>query len=261
MTHNHPDVPRHHWLIRYYRAQLKFELRVLTALRIIPAPIAAAVFAWLRRTEVPKRGNTVNHSIRSKIVIPIVILLGITALILALVARWQDPPDQRTSTPNAEITALPGQEEPTAVRMDVWKRPTTTDPHAFAVAYARAIWTYDTGRHDLTDWQDAVSLFADPTGAAPQVAKSLLPSWSEWDQLELRKAHASASDVTAGTTPQLEKLQHVEYAPKGWHGFVIRGTQTTVLDTETTVFRRQATVGVVCTPVCKFWSASALVLP
>jgi hypothetical protein len=55
MTHNHPDVPRHHWLIRYYRAQLKFELHVLTALRIIPPPIAAAVFAWLRRTEVPTK--------------------------------------------------------------------------------------------------------------------------------------------------------------------------------------------------------------
>ncbi len=56
MTHNHPAVRRHHWLIRYYRAQLKFELRVLTALRIIPQPIAAVVFAWLRRTEIPKRG-------------------------------------------------------------------------------------------------------------------------------------------------------------------------------------------------------------
>ncbi|MFG1626196.1 hypothetical protein [Kribbella sp. NPDC049227] len=261
MTHNQYDVPRHHWLIRYYRAQLKFELRVLTALRIIPPPIAAAVFAWLRRTEVPKRGTTVNQSIRSKIVIPIVILLGVTALILALVARWQNSPDGHTSTPNVEVTVLPGQAEPAAVRLDVWKRPTTTDPQEFAIAYARAIWTYDTSRHDLTDWQDAVSMFADPPGAAPQVAKSLLPSWTEWDQLELRKAHAVASDVTASTTPQLEKLQHASYAPRGWHGFVIRGVQTTVLDTETTTFRRQATVGIVCTPVCKFWSASALVLP
>jgi hypothetical protein len=57
MTQNHPAVRRHHWLIRYYRAQLKFELRVLTALRIIPQPIAAAVFTWLRRTETPKRGK------------------------------------------------------------------------------------------------------------------------------------------------------------------------------------------------------------
>ena len=51
MTHNHQEVRRYHWLIRYYRAQLRFELRVLTALRIIPPSITAAVFAWLRRTE------------------------------------------------------------------------------------------------------------------------------------------------------------------------------------------------------------------
>ena len=31
MTHNHQEVRRYHWLIRYYRAQLRFELRVLTA--------------------------------------------------------------------------------------------------------------------------------------------------------------------------------------------------------------------------------------
>ena len=42
MTHKHSEVPRHHWLIRYYRAQLGFQLHVFTALRIIPAPIAAA---------------------------------------------------------------------------------------------------------------------------------------------------------------------------------------------------------------------------
>ncbi|TCO41020.1 hypothetical protein EV646_116111 [Kribbella antiqua] len=48
---------RHNWLVRYYRAQLRFNLHVLTALRILPPPIAAWLFAWLRRTETPRRGN------------------------------------------------------------------------------------------------------------------------------------------------------------------------------------------------------------
>jgi hypothetical protein len=261
MTHNHQQVRRHHWLIRYYRAQLRFELRVLTALRIIPAPIAAAVFAWLRRTEIPKKGTDVNQSIRSKIVIPIVILLAVTALILALVARWQDSPDQPSGTPDSAGTAAPGEAGETAARLEEWKRPTTTDPKEFAIAYARAIWTYDTTRHSYFDWRDAVSVYADPTGESARVARSLLPMWREWEQLELHKAHASVADVTAETTPKLEAIAREPGARKGWRGFVIRGKQTTVLDNETTIVDRQAAVGIVCASICKFWSASAQVSP
>ncbi|TDO51530.1 hypothetical protein EV643_103269 [Kribbella sp. VKM Ac-2527] len=261
MTHNHEEVRRHHWLIRYYRAQLRFELRVLTALRIIPAPIAAAVFAWLRRTEIPKRGTDVNQSIRSKIVIPIVILLAVTALALALVARWQVSPEQPSGMPGSAGTPVPGEVEDTAARLEAWKRPTTTDAKEFAIAYARAIWTYDTTRHSFYDWEDAVSVYADPTGAAPRVAKSLLPRWSEWKQLELHKAHASVDGITAETTPELEAMAREPGARKGWRGFVIRGKQTTVLDNETTVTERQAAVGIVCASICKFWSATAQVSP
>jgi hypothetical protein len=261
MTHNHHEVRRHHWLIRYYRAQLRFELRVLTALRIIPPPIAAAVFAWLRRTEIPKRGTDVNQSIRSKIVIPIVILLAVTALILALVARWQDSPDQPSGTPNSAGTVAPGEAEETAARLEAWTRPTTTDAKEFAVAYARAIWTYDTTRHSFFDWEDAVSVYADPTGAGPRIAKSLLPRWSEWKQLELHKAHAGVEDITAETTPELQAIARKPDAPKGWQGFVIRAKQTTVLDDETTITDRQAAVGIVCASICRFWSATAQVSP
>jgi hypothetical protein len=48
---------RHNWLIRYYRAQLRFYLRLLVGLRLLPPPIAAAGLAWLRRTAVPKERN------------------------------------------------------------------------------------------------------------------------------------------------------------------------------------------------------------
>ncbi|MGY4769789.1 hypothetical protein ACXC9Q_22955 (plasmid) [Kribbella sp. CWNU-51] len=261
MTQNHQDVRRHHWLIRYYRAQLKVGLRVLTAVWIIPPPIAAALFAWLRRTEVPKRGTVVKQSIRSKIVIPIVILLGITALILTLVARRLDVPAMQSGTPSSGSTLLPGESRQMQGRLNAWARPTTSDPHEFAIAYARAIWTYDTSRHSLEDWQGAVSGYADPTGAAPTVAMSLLPLMPEWGQLEQRKAYAAVTDLAAETTPALKQLEESDDAPHGWHAFVIRGKQTTVHDTETTVVERQAVVAIVCAPTCKFWSATNQVEP
>ncbi|WP_405065036.1 hypothetical protein OG558_24060 [Kribbella sp. NBC_01510] len=257
----HQTVLRHHWLIRCYRAQLKVGLRVLTAVWIIPPPIAAAVFAWLRRTEVPKRGTVVKQSIRSKIVIPIVILLGLTALILTLVARWHHAPARQSGTPSTGSTLLPGENQQTHGRLDAWARPMTSNPHELAIAYARAIWTYDTSRHSLEDWQGAVSAYADPTGAAPTVAMSLLPLMPEWRQLEQRKANATVTDVAAETTPALKQLEDSDDAPNGWHAFVISGKQRTVLDTETTVVERQAVVAVVCAPTCKFWSATNQVQP
>ncbi|GAA1602462.1 hypothetical protein GCM10009789_65710 [Kribbella sancticallisti] len=51
------DKRRHNWLIRYYRAQLRFNLHLFAGLHMLPPPIARAGLAWLRRTEVPKRGR------------------------------------------------------------------------------------------------------------------------------------------------------------------------------------------------------------
>ncbi|TCO41021.1 hypothetical protein EV646_116112 [Kribbella antiqua] len=193
--------------------------------------------------------------LRSHVMIPIVILLGIIALILGLIARWHDSPEQATPTDGQSAST----EEP--ARLDAWARPTTTDPREMAIAYARAIWTYDTSVHSYFEWQDAVSVFADPTGDSPRVAKSLLPMWSEWKQLELHKARASVESVTAETTPELTAMQHNGQAPNGWTGYVVRGKQTAVLDTETKVVDRQAAVGIVCSSICKFWSATAQVSP
>ncbi|MGW6278447.1 hypothetical protein [Kribbella sp. NPDC055071] len=257
MTHNYTVVPRHHWLVRYYRAQLRFYLRVLTALRLVPPPIAVAGYAWLRRTEIPKRGTKVKSSIRSKIVVPVLVVLGVVVLIVMLVARWQRP-DGGAGTPSSGGTVVPGE---TAVQLKAWRRPVTSDPREFAVAYARAIWTYDTTRHSYVDWQNAVSVFADPTSAAPEVARSLLPLWSEWDQLSLHKARATVGEVGAEVTPQLQAMASNASAPKGWHAFVVTANQTTILDTETKFVQRQAAVAVVCTPLCKFWSATAQVSP
>ena len=39
---------RRNWLVRYYRAQLRFYLRLLAAFRIIPPPIAHALIIRLR---------------------------------------------------------------------------------------------------------------------------------------------------------------------------------------------------------------------
>src|SRR5262245_57668029 len=129
MTHNQHDVPRRHWLIRYYRAQLWFQLRLLTALRIVPPPIAAPIFAWLRRTEIPKRGNEVKYPIRSKIVVPVVAVLGVVALVLMLVLRWQGTPHQQSTTPTPHGTVVP--EQP-AGQLSAWHRPITNDPQLYA---------------------------------------------------------------------------------------------------------------------------------
>ncbi|WP_329000900.1 hypothetical protein OHA18_41525 [Kribbella sp. NBC_00709] len=257
MTHNFHEVPRHHWLVRYYRAQLRFTLHVLGALWLVPRPVAAAGFAWLRRTEAPKRGTTVKSSSRSKILVPVLIVAGVVALIFMLIARWHSP-DAKSGTPNSHGTTIPG--EP-AVQLEAWRRPTTTDPQEFAIAYARAIWTYDTRQHSYVDWQNAVSVYADPSSAAPQVAKSLLPQWADWDQLQLHKARATVGTVTAEITPELEAMVNRSQAPKGWHAYVVHGKQTVVMDTDTRFLERQAAVAVVCTPTCKFWSATAQVSP
>jgi hypothetical protein len=51
------DSRRHNWLIRYYRAQFGFYLRVLAGVHLLPPPVAVAGLRWLRRTAVPKRGS------------------------------------------------------------------------------------------------------------------------------------------------------------------------------------------------------------
>ncbi|GAA2811648.1 hypothetical protein GCM10010522_31790 [Kribbella solani] len=250
-------MPRHHWLVRYYRAQFRFALGVLSALRLIPRPLATAGYAWLRSTEVSMKGAAVKSPIRFKAVVPVLVVVGVIALVWTLVTRWQSP-DEPSGTPGVHGTTIPS--EPPA-ELDAWRRPTTTDPREFAIAYARAIWTYDTTRHSYVDWQNAVTVFADPASAAPQVAKSLLPQWPEWDQLQSYKARAIATSITAEITPDLAAMVNRSQAPNGWHAYVVRGKQTVIRDTDTRFLDRQAAVAVVCTPLCRFWSATSQVAP
>jgi hypothetical protein len=200
--------------------------------------------------------------VRSHAMIPVVILLGVVLLILALISRWSGSPaqagDSGTRDGSAEQTTLPsGAGEESPVGLDAWRRPSTTDAREYAVAFGRAIWSYDTTIHDFFDWQNAVSAFADPMGAGQQVAKSMLPYFSQWQQLELHKAKGTVEDVTAVSTPKLRELEHDPQAPQGWKGYLVRGKQTTILDGDATVTERQVTVGVVCRPKCVFWSATA----
>jgi len=201
----------------------------------------------------------VNHSIRPQLVIPVAIVLGVVTVVLALIfasPNWDEPETKAT-----EPTILPSQDDEALPRLDAWTRPVSTDPKVIAIGYARAIWTYDTAKHGFDDWQNAVSVFADPAGEGPRIARSLLPLFPEWQQLELHNARATVDGITAEITPEMVRLQHSATAPKGWTGFVVHGKQTTVLDNETVVTDRQAAVGVVCTSICKFWSASAQINP
>jgi hypothetical protein len=192
-------------------------------------------------------------------VLPIAILLAVVTVVAVLVfgSDRRDEPQTATSQP----TIVPNLADDESAQLEAWKRPSTSDPKLMAIGYARAIWTYDTSKHSLNDWQNAVSVFADPYGEGPRVARSLLPLMQEWQQLELHHAKASVDQISAEITPEMKRLQHSDAAPEGWTGFVVHGKQTTLLDTDTVVSDRQMAVGIVCTSICKFWSASAQINP
>jgi hypothetical protein len=201
----------------------------------------------------------VNHSIRPQFAIPAAIVVSVVTLVLVVIIGlpgWDKP-----QTTASEPTILPSQDDEGAQRLDAWARPTTTDPKVLAIGYARAIWTYDTAKHEYDDWRDAVSVFADPTGEGPRIASSLLLLSTEWQQLKLHHASATVDQITAEITPEMKSLKQSSSAPKGWTGFVVRGKQTIVMDNDTIVAERQAAVGVVCRSICKFWSASAQINP
>ncbi|TCC36487.1 hypothetical protein [Kribbella speibonae] len=254
MPHIQFRSPGHHLFVQCCRLPVSFAFHVLAAAWIIPQLIAAVC---MRRTTYSKRGTPVKPSSRSKIVVAILVIVGVIALVWILIARWQSP-DRQTGTPNSGGTVIPGE---TPVQLEAWRPPTTTDPREYAIAYARAIWTYDTAEHSYVDWQNAVGLFADPTSAALQVAKSLLPQWTEWDQLQSREARAVVGGITAEVTPELQAMVNRSQAPRGWHAYVVHGKQTVITDTDTRFLDRWAAVAVVCTPTCKFWSATSQVSP
>ncbi|HET6298217.1 MAG TPA: hypothetical protein VFG33_32875 [Kribbella sp.] len=198
--------------------------------------------------------------VRTHIMIPIVILLAFVVLILALISRWQGAPAEvggsATEAGSSEQTTAPWEEGGPSASLDAWQRPTTSDAKEYAMAFGRAIWTYDTTVHSFIDWQDAVGAFADPMSQAARVAQSMLPYLSQWEQLEIHKAKATVTDVIADSTPELRALENNPKAPAGWHGYLIRGKQTSIVDGEPMVADRQVTVGLVCMPQCKFWSAT-----
>jgi hypothetical protein len=204
--------------------------------------------------------------LRAKFMPPVVIVLFAITLAVSLAVRSHDAPaGPRDGSAQAVAPTAGGvAADDTAAGdskdgLEAWQRPTTTDPMVFATAYARAIWTYDTTLHSFWTWQDAVSVFADPMDPpdGPRIAKSMLPYSEQFQQLELHKGKASVSDITAVVTPELKALEKDPRAPAGWHGYLVRATQTSVLDGQASSASRQATVAVVCTPRCKFWSASS----
>ncbi|MFI5706484.1 hypothetical protein [Kribbella sp. NPDC051620] len=200
-----------------------------------------------------------NRTSRARLVLPIAILLVVITVVSILVFGSNGRGDEQAKTSQPTIVSNLADDGP--AQLDAWKRPTTSDPKLMAIGYARAIWTYDTSKHSLDDWRNAVSVFADPYGEGPRVARSLLPLMGEWQQLELHHARASVDQITAEITPEMKRLQQSASAPDGWTGFVVHGKQTTLLDTDTIVSDRQMAVGIVCTSICKFWSASAQINP
>lgn len=256
MTNNYLRPPAHRMFVQCFRAPARFALGTFATAWLI-SQLADEVAASRRRTGLSRRGNAVKSSSRSRVVIAILVVVGVIAVAAMLVVRWQSPVTN-PGTANSGATTFPAQPPQD---LEVWRRPATTDPREFAMAYARAIWTYDTTRHSYTDWQNAISVYADPASAAPQVAASLLPQWAEWDQLRTHKARATATVVTLEVTPEPKAMASRGESPAGWHAYVAHGKQTVVTDSGTRFLDRKAAVAVVCTPVCKFWSATAQVSP
>ncbi|MEV0792656.1 hypothetical protein [Kribbella sp. NPDC050459] len=197
--------------------------------------------------------------LNSKLAVPLIILALLVIVIIALVIHGHDDPTVARREPSADPTQgtiIPEttQEAPLAT----WARPATTDPAQYAVAFATALWTYDTAVHTYAQWQAAISAFANPpeTSDAGRVARSMLPYPSQWEDLKLHKAQARVRDVTAATTTELEALARDPRAPAGWHGFVVQGIQDGLVDSQKTTMARHVTVGVICHPQCAFWSAS-----
>ncbi|MBB6566658.1 hypothetical protein HPO96_20805 [Kribbella sandramycini] len=189
-----------------------------------------------------------KHPIRSKIVIPTAIALGVTLVVLLAGCGQRSP---QAIEPEAGSTVDIGSRQ-----LDEWKRPVTKDPHAYALAFAKVIWTYDTARHDYSDWRDGVSTFAGNAPGGIAVARSLLPTWAEFDQLAIQKARGSVFEVTASTTPELDSLRLRQGLPEGWRAFILRGKQSVVTGDKSTVIERRASVSVACTSICSFWSGS-----
>ncbi len=251
MTHNSSVAPRHHWLVRYYRAQFRLFLHVFGGLRIIPPPLTALGFAWLLRTQVPKRGTRMNKSIRSRIVIPAALILG-TALVVLMAGCGQ----RSTGTPVGP--AVPGDNiQATRPPLEEWSVPVTADSRQYAIAFARAIWTYDASKHSYSDWENAISMFPSTEASAAAVARSMLPGTAEWRQLVLQRARAHALEISAATTPDLEKLKTTHGLPQGFQAYVVRGKQTVQFGKEFKTIDRSLAVSVVCVYTCKLWSASA----
>lgn len=195
----------------------------------------------------------------SKLAVPLVVLVLLIIVIVALVFNWRDAPEVASSgTGRPSHGHVAGTSTPGPAPLSIWVRPATTDPAQYAVAFGTTIWTYDTAAHSYAQWANVVSSFADSMEApdSAPVARSMLPYESQWEELKARGAKATVRDVTATTTAKLEALARDPRAPKGWHGYIVRGTQDNVVDGATTRTDRHVTVGVICRPECTFWSAT-----
>ncbi|NUR93958.1 MAG: hypothetical protein HOV67_01730 [Kribbellaceae bacterium] len=195
----------------------------------------------------------------SKLAVPLGILILLVIVILALVIGWRNSSEVAGGEPGRSSPGrVTGTSVPGPAPLSVWVRPATTDPAQFAIAFGRTVWTYDSAVHTYAQWQSAVSSFADSMEAPDSavVARSMLPYDSQWEALKAHGARATVQDVTARTTTVLEALARDPRAPEGWHGFVVSGTQLSVVDGVSTTTERHLTVSVICRPQCSFWSAS-----
>jgi hypothetical protein len=169
-------------------------------------------------------------------------------------------PTARPSTPVSVMDPSTSNSPPgTALGgMPEWRVPVTSDARVFVERFAEAIWTYDSRVITYVQWREAVGDFASPDGpaASAEVARALLPTWPQWEDLARRAAHGEIRAVRIEEPPEVAALGHDPRAPAGWHGFVLRAVQEVTADGQTSEASRQLSVAAVCSPRCFLWSAT-----
>jgi hypothetical protein len=195
------------------------------------------------------------------------VVLGVVAVIVGAVAivLATDGRDGRTgvSPPSTRVSVLDpsASDDPSGTAlggMPEWSVPVTTDARVFVERFAEAVWTYDSRVSTYVQWREAVGNFAGPDGpsASAEVARALLPTWPQWEDLVRRGAHAEIRAVRIDEPPEVAALGHDPRAPAGWRGFVLRAVEKVTADGRTSEASRQLSVAVVCLPRCFLWSAT-----
>jgi hypothetical protein len=184
------------------------------------------------------------------------------AVVLMRVTRGNDesthPAAPSTAVRSMDPSASDSSSGTELGRLPEWRVPMTSDVRLFVERFAAAVWTYDSRFSTYEQWRASVGEFADPDGpaASAAVARALLPTWAQWEDMVRMSAHAQIRAVRVQEPPEVVALRHDPRAPTGWRGFVVHAVQEVTSDGRPSSTSRQMSVAAVCSTRCFLWSAT-----